>query len=310
MNKNKIIKPVVAVAAAFLVGPLLGSTANAYTVDNTYQLGTYEGSSQRTSNNYILAHDTGAPGSALNTSIFEKRTWNSNSAYVQYIVGDWGHVYRIGAEGYVSWGAGTYVNANAPVQIELAHATTQAQFKVDYAVYVNLLRDSAIRYGIPLTLDGAGRGIKSHLWVTENVWGDHVDPYGYLASFGISKAQFARDLQTGLPENGSQTNTQSTQQTTPKATTPKATPSKYVYDTDGTRITLENGYFTPSTHLREFWYAGSNPTGETLNSHELTMHYYGYVVKGKYVYVAIKKANGLTTYYACRESGVPLGTFK
>ncbi|WP_461241214.1 peptidoglycan recognition protein family protein [Paucilactobacillus sp. N302-9] len=312
MKKSKYFKRlVVALAAAFLVTPLFGAAANAYTVDNTYQLGTYEGSNQLTANNYIIAHDTGAPGSARNTSIFEKRTWNSNGAYVQYIVGDWGHVYRIGADGFVSWGAGSYANANAPVQIELAHTTTQAQFKVDYAVYVNLLRASAIKYGIPLTLDQSGRGIKAHKWVSDNIWGDHQDPYGYLASFGITKAQFARDLKTGLPENGSETNTQSTQQITPKVSTPKTSAAKYWYDNDGTCVTYENGYFTPKTYLRDWWYAGYSQSpyiGFGMN--EATIHYFGYVVRGNYVYIAYQAYDGYVHYIAVRENGVPLGTFK
>lgn len=32
----------------------------------------------------------------------------------------------------------------------------------------------------------------------------HTDPYGYLAQWGINKAQLAQDLQTGLPEDGSE----------------------------------------------------------------------------------------------------------
>ena len=52
--------------------------------------------------------------------------------------------------------------------------------------------------------DPTGYGIKTHLWVTNNLGGNHTDPYGYLASWGISKAQFAQDLQTGLPEDGSE----------------------------------------------------------------------------------------------------------
>ncbi|MSD84757.1 N-acetylmuramidase, partial (plasmid) [Lactobacillus curvatus] len=117
-----------------------------------------------------------------------------------------GKVYRVGADGYVSWGAGTWGNANAPVQVELARTTNDAQFKVDYAVYVSLLRDSANKFGISTDLD-TGYGIVTHKWITDNVWGDHQDPYGYLASHGITKAQFAQDLKTGLPENGSGTNT-------------------------------------------------------------------------------------------------------
>ena len=204
---KKLNKLVVAFGAATLVAStaMIGG-AQAYSVNNTYQLGVNEGSNQRTNNRLVIAHETGTYAPAVNNAAYMKRTWNTNYAYTQYVVGDGGQVYRVGADGYVSWGAGTWGNANAPVQVELARTTNATQFKVDYAVYVNLLRDSANKFGISTDLD-TGYGIVTHKWITDNVWGDHQDPYGYLASHGITKAQFAQDLKTGLPENGSGTNT-------------------------------------------------------------------------------------------------------
>lgn len=204
---KKLNKLVVAFGATILVATtaMIGG-AQAYSVNNTYQLGVNEGSNQRTNNRLVIAHETGTYAPAVNNAAYMKRTWNTNYAYTQYVVGDGGKVYRVGADGYVSWGAGTWGNANAPVQVELARTTNDAQFKVDYAVYVNLLRDSAKKFGISTNLD-TGYGIVTHKWITDNVWGDHQDPYGYLASHGITKAQFAQDLKTGLPENGSGTNT-------------------------------------------------------------------------------------------------------
>lgn len=204
---KKLNKLVVAFGAAILFAStaMIGG-AQAYSVNNTYQLGVNEGSNQRTNNRLVIAHETGTYAPAVNNAAYMKRTWNTNYAYTQYVVGDGGKVYRVGADGYVSWGAGTWGNANAPVQVELARTTNATQFKVDYAVYVNLLRDSANKFGISTDLD-TGYGIVTHKWITDNVWGDHQDPYGYLASHGITKAQFAQDLKTGLPENGSGTNT-------------------------------------------------------------------------------------------------------
>ncbi|MCM6843528.1 peptidoglycan recognition protein family protein [Latilactobacillus curvatus] len=212
---KKLNKLVVAFGATILVATtaMIGG-AQAYSVNNTYQLGVNEGSNQRTNNRLVIAHETGTYAPAVNNAAYMKRTWNTNYAYTQYVVGDGGKVYRVGADGYVSWGAGTWGNANAPVQVELARTTNDAQFKVDYAVYVNLLRDSANKFGISTDLD-TGYGIVTHKWITDNVWGDHQDPYGYLASHGISKSQFAQDLKTGLPENGSGTNTTPTNPTTP-----------------------------------------------------------------------------------------------
>lgn len=204
---KKLNNLVVAFGAAILVSStaMIGG-AQAYSVNNTYQLGVNEGSNQRTNNRLVIAHETGTYAPAVNNAAYMKRTWNTNYAYTQYVVGDGGKVYRVGADGYVSWGAGTWGNANAPVQVELARTYDNNQFKIDYAVYVNLLRDSAKKFGISTNLD-TGYGIVTHKWITDNVWGDHQDPYGYLASHGISKSQFAQDLKTGLPENGSGTNT-------------------------------------------------------------------------------------------------------
>lgn len=178
-------------------------TAKAYTIDTTYQLTLGEGDSRRAANKFVVLHDVGTESSALNNAIYMKRAWSQTESYTQFIVGDGGKVYKVGEDGYVSWGAGSYVNANAPVQIELAHSYDKATFDQDYTVYVNLTRDYAIKYGIPLTLDAGNMytpGIKSHLWVTNNVWGDHTDPYGYLARFGVTKEKLAADLKTGLNE--------------------------------------------------------------------------------------------------------------
>ncbi|MFC2684599.1 MAG: N-acetylmuramoyl-L-alanine amidase, partial [Limosilactobacillus oris] len=85
----------------------------------------------------------------------------------------------------------------APVQIELGQTSSAATFRRDYQAYVALARDMAGKYNIPLTLDqgGAGtKGIKSHRWVSQHIWGDHQDPYEYLERFGVTKQELAYDL--------------------------------------------------------------------------------------------------------------------
>lgn len=202
--KSKLIAGLVAGAAAFFVG--LNQQVSAATINNDYALSASEGSPLRTNNNVIIAHATAVYAPARNVATYEKREWYNAGAYVQYIVGDGGKIYRVGAEGYQAWGAGSWANANAPVQVELAQTYDQAEFRKDYVTYVNLLRSSAIKYGIPTTVDDSSwRGVKSHLWVTNNVWGDHTDPYGYLASHGISKSQFAHDVKYGIDTKDSDT---------------------------------------------------------------------------------------------------------
>ncbi|WP_103097541.1 SH3 domain-containing protein, partial [Tetragenococcus halophilus] len=173
-------------------------SAGAYSIDTTYNR---MRSTQRTTNNYIILHETGGVAPAINNAQYFNREWRNAGTYSSHVVGDGGDVYQISPEGYVQWGAGSYVNARSPVQIELARTNDKATFEKDYKAYVNLARDMAKKYNIPLTLDGAGRGIKSHLWVSNNIWGNHQDPYGYLAQWGISKADLAQDLRTGLDDS-------------------------------------------------------------------------------------------------------------
>lgn len=169
----------------------------AYTVNHEFALGANEGSSQLAQNRYIIVHDTANPNaSGRNEATYMKRNWRN--AYTSHIVGD-GIVYQVGEPGYVSYGA---LNANpyAPAQIELQATPDKVLFAKNYAVYVDLIRDLCNQFGIPKTLDNiyGTNGAKSHLWVTNNFGGDHTDPYGYLASMGISKAQFANDIANGL----------------------------------------------------------------------------------------------------------------
>ncbi|MDT2291625.1 N-acetylmuramoyl-L-alanine amidase, partial [Enterococcus faecium] len=43
--------------------------------------------------------------------------------------------------------------------------------------------------------------MKSHLWVTQNIWGDHTDPCGYLSEMGVSKEKLAYDLAHGFTDD-------------------------------------------------------------------------------------------------------------
>lgn len=297
--KNKLTKTLVALGAAILFAVNFTGVAQAYSINTTYQLGANEGSSQRTNNQVVIAHDTGTYAPAINNAMYMKRAWASVQAYTQYVVGDGGQVYRVGADGYVSWGAGTWGNANAPVQVELARTYDNNQFKVDYAVYVNLLRDSAKKYGISTDLD-TGRGIVTHKWITDNVWGDHVDPYGYLASHGISKAQFARDLKTGLPENGSGTTTPTNPTTPSNSNIPAGfTPENGTFVNGDTEIMNRVG--APSTSAQQ---GGYLPAGGTwvydswakIGNYTWVHHIYG----GQHIYLPVRQW----------PAGAAWGTFK
>lgn len=177
--------------------------------DKTFQLGAGQGESGQASRQYIIMHDTAndnnqGDNSAYNEASFMHNNWQS--AYTHAIAG-WDKVYIVGEPGYIAYGAGSPANERSPFQIELAHYSDPTKQKQSYANYINAVREYAKIFNIPLTLDGAGNGIKSHKWVSDNLWGDHQDPYGYLARIGISKAQLAADLANGVGSTGGSENT-------------------------------------------------------------------------------------------------------
>ncbi len=172
-----------------------------YHIDYTYALAPGQGDSGKAANNYIVLHEVGVESGAAANARYFKQNLNRSKTYVTFVVGDGGKVYQVGAPGQISWGAGYNANHNAPIQIELGRTWNSSQFWQDYKTYVRLARDMAGKYGIPLTLDAGSagtRGIKSHYWVTQHIWGDHVDPYGYLARFGVTKDKLAHDLLYGI----------------------------------------------------------------------------------------------------------------
>ena len=168
-----------------------------YKISYQYQLSTEQGTNQPSAPKYIILHDVGSRADGQQAASYMQRTANSSQAYTNFVVGNGGVVYQMKRPGTVAWGAGTTANQNAPVQIELGHATTAAAFRADYQSYVALTRDMAGKYNIPLTLDQGSTGtsgVKSHRWVSQHIWGDHQDPYEYLTRYGVSKADLANDL--------------------------------------------------------------------------------------------------------------------
>ncbi|MCP8858941.1 N-acetylmuramoyl-L-alanine amidase [Latilactobacillus curvatus] len=305
---KKLNKLAVAGMAAILFATNLAGGVQAYSIDNAYKLADNEGSVYKASNNYIILHDVGTESKAWENASYLKRAWSSAGAYVQYYVGDGGKVFAGGAEGYQAWGAGTVANAGSPVQIELARTYDKAQFAKDYAAYVNLARNSAIKYGIPLTLDGAGRGIKTHLWVTNNIWGNHTDPYGYLARFGVTQQKLAHDLQTGLPEDGTATVPSNPAPTTSAPTTPSNS-------TIPAGFTPERGTFiNGDTPIMDRVGGASvyNTRGEYLQPYA-SWSYDSYKRIGNLVWIHQVFFNGtrnIDVFIPVREGSYPWGTFK
>ena len=150
----------------------------------------------------VHAHSTGNRNStAQNEADYHWRK-DPELGFFSHVVGN-GRVMQVGPVNNGSWDVGGGWNAESYAAVELieSHATKE-EFMTDYKLYIQLLRDLADEAGIPKTLDTDNlAGIKSHEYCTNNQPNnnsDHVDPYPYLAKWGISREQFKHDIEHGL----------------------------------------------------------------------------------------------------------------
>lgn len=153
---------------------------------------------------FIIAHESGnsknTGTNALENEIkYMSRNAKEGGAFTSHWVGGGGRIVQLAQTNLIQYGAGAHANPYAYAQVELARTTDKQQFKKDYAAYVWLLRTLATQASLPLTLNTGksiqDRGIKTHHWVSQHLGGTtHTDPDSYLASFGISLAQFGADI--------------------------------------------------------------------------------------------------------------------
>lgn len=92
-------------------------------------------------------------------------------------------------------------------------------------------------------------------------------------------------------------------------TVKKISSSNKTYKDGRWTIHAEDGTFTANRGLSVWYWPGYGATGARYYSGE-SVHYYGWVRNGRYVYVAYHASDGLTHYLAVRENGVALGSFK
>lgn len=153
----------------------------------------------------VHAHSTGNRNSTAQNEADYMQRKDLNSGYYTHVVGN-GRVIQTAPTNKGAYDVGGGWNAETYAAVELIEShKTKDEFMADYKIYVNLLRDLAKQAGIPATLDTADlAGIKTHDYCTRhqpNNGSDHVDPYPYLAKWGISKEQFKKDIEQGVAQN-------------------------------------------------------------------------------------------------------------
>jgi hypothetical protein len=315
---NRVKRLAVASAAAFLVAPTaiemqsvpavqhteislvkqvaatatLTTPAKAYTINKEFAFAANEGSNLKANNLYVVCHFVGGKSGARANASYFKNNWASSQTYVQYVVGDGGMVYQNGAPGWQAWGAGAFANANSPAQIELGYTSDYNTFKKDYAAYVALAHDMAVKYGIPLRFNDANGGIITHHFVSENWWGDHTDPDEYLSGWGVSLSTFGHDVVTGVSSLGGSSNNISNPA---KSTTTTAAHSTLTTETGS----FKNGdqpiqaRYSPSLSGAK---AGQLPAG-------CTVHYDGYINQDGYCWIHYTSYSGDSIYLPVHPTG-------
>ncbi|WP_313428054.1 DUF3597 family protein [Siminovitchia terrae] len=154
---------------------------------------------------FVVAHESGNPNNTGPNSLeaeinFMTRNWRS--AFTSHWVGGGGRIIQLAPVGRMQYGAGPKANPYSYAHVELARTVDPETFEKDYAAYIWLLRYLADQAGIPKKLDegtATTKGIKSHDWIRRNLGGTtHTDPFGYLRQFGITVAQFKKDVENGI----------------------------------------------------------------------------------------------------------------
>lgn len=149
----------------------------------------------------VHAHSTGNPGSTAQNEADYMNSKDINSGFYTHVVGN-GRIIQVASVNRGAWDVGGSWNQWGYASVELIEShKNKADFEKDYKNYVNLLRDLAKEASIPLKVDNGELGIISHAYATANQpnnGSDHIDPYPYLAKWGISKAQFKKDVEKGF----------------------------------------------------------------------------------------------------------------
>ncbi|MHC5215673.1 N-acetylmuramoyl-L-alanine amidase [Enterococcus sp. LJL128] len=150
----------------------------------------------------IHLHSTGNPNSTAQNEADYMTRKDINSGYYTHVVGN-GRIIQTAPvrQGAYDVGGGWNYETYAAIEIIESHKT-QAEFDIDYKLYIELARKLADEAAIPKTLDSSDlEGIKTHHYCTYNQpnnGSDHIDPYPYLSKRGVTKERLVNDLMNGF----------------------------------------------------------------------------------------------------------------
>lgn len=180
-------------------------------------------SSVQNERDYLAGHYQGANYTHLvgitNGEVDIRQVMNTNGGAFD-VGGDWN---------WETWFAIEFVEGSI---------VSQEDFKKAYKAYVWLGRYLAQQAGIPITIDTPDiAGLKTHNYASKTGHGsDHVDPIGFLASWGVSYDQFKNDVLNGIGENDEVVITPA-QQAPTSAPQPQTTSAIQQFKNNGNRFT-------------------------------------------------------------------------
>lgn len=133
----------------------------------------------------------------------------NGQADIRQVMNTNGGAYDVGGD----WNWETW----AAIELVEGSIKTREDFNIAYTAYIWLTRELARQAGIPITIDTPDiSGIKTHNYASKTGHGsDHVDPLGFLASWGVSYDQFKNDVLNGIGANDNVVITPAQQAPTP-----------------------------------------------------------------------------------------------
>lgn len=150
--------------------------------------------------NQVHAHSTANPNSTAQNEADYMGHKDITTGFYTHVVGN-GQIIQTAEKGRGAWDVGGDYNGRGYASVELIESHRDANaFWADYKIYVDLLRQLCAEAGVSPTLDSGSTGVLTHDYCRRtqpNNKTTHVDPYPYLAKWGVSASKFRSDLANG-----------------------------------------------------------------------------------------------------------------